>query len=497
MTIKPSRHVPVCNFALSLMIGAYRFGVFLVGNLALRYAPTRYAVKAMKELRLDTRQAWELERLHFLNRDMSPGAKLFLLRLYDALTPVGFGLAWGCAMEAAYRIFNLAWFQHGNPDLTPRQQELVERSFGRNCAFIQGNLETGSFNNHYAFNVFGLVIAAARDPSIDEAYWISEFVRILRTQFGRDGTNFEASTAYHGLMLEALARLVRLRPELGELVLQHVNMAGCIRFAEHGEAPALLIGDNDGSVVIKDRSGPAALARAAFKVPQTDLEGVTGFPDFKAVFFRERGVEVSLWNPQIGQGGKGGHNHNDSLSLLLSVDGQAVIGDPGVPFYAFARNPFRRVNAHATPFPDGFEPYDLADRFRVINRGTRYLSVSGNAAEAGYSDAGRSVEFQRSIGWHADSDIRIDVLDRSNNPAFCPILRLALPPGVSFARYGQGVELLHPSIGRTIVIETGPESIRWESRLALFAPNYGKLGVGHVITARPMLEKFAWSIQIQ
>src|SRR5262249_59463799 len=60
-----------------------------------------------------------------------------------------------------------------------------------------------------------------------------------------------------------------------------------------------------------------------------------------------------------GQGGAGGHAHNDALSVSVWFGGRRVIVDPGTGVYLgrpALRDRFRGVAAHATVCVDGLEP---------------------------------------------------------------------------------------------------------------------------------------------
>jgi uncharacterized heparinase superfamily protein len=67
----------------------------------------------------------------------------------------------------------------------------------------------------------------------------------------------------------------------------------------------------------------------------------------------------------VGQNGNGGHAHNDTLSFVVAVDGQLVVGDPGSGAYTGdpeLRNDLRSTRAHATVVVDGEELNRFDDR---------------------------------------------------------------------------------------------------------------------------------------
>ncbi|TOI95008.1 hypothetical protein CGI49_23380, partial [Vibrio parahaemolyticus] len=71
-----------------------------------------------------------------------------------------------------------------------------------------------------------------------------------------DGTNFEASTNYHLVMMEAICHLINVRPEYLSLVKEYINIPGAIRFVNYIETNdgILLIGDNDDGMCIKNNT---------------------------------------------------------------------------------------------------------------------------------------------------------------------------------------------------------------------------------------------------
>lgn len=95
------------------------------------------------------------------------------------------------------------------------------------------------------------------------------------------------------------------------------------------------------------------------------LDGLTisGYPGFGLYLFRSRRLYLAVRCGSIGQSGNGGHAHNDQLSIVLTVDGEDWIVDPGTYLYTALparRNEYRSVNAHFAPrTADGREPGGL------------------------------------------------------------------------------------------------------------------------------------------
>ncbi|MBI3706638.1 MAG: heparinase II/III-family protein [Proteobacteria bacterium] len=101
----------------------------------------------------------------------------------------------------------------------------------------------------------------------------------------------------------------------------------------------------------------------AAATPLTRIEVVTGaglrngvavtpFPDFGLYIYRSRRLFLAVRCGSIGQNGRGGHAHNDQLSIELAIDGEDWIVDPGTYLYTplpAARNRYRSIAAHCAP----------------------------------------------------------------------------------------------------------------------------------------------------
>lgn len=75
------------------------------------------------------------------------------------------------------------------------------------------------------------------------------------------------------------------------------------------------------------------------------------FPDFGIVIFRSKQIYLAVRCGPLGQEGRGGHAHNDQLSLELVMDGIPLIIDPGTYCYTPSmdmRNLFRSTGMHNT-----------------------------------------------------------------------------------------------------------------------------------------------------
>lgn len=177
---------------------------------------------------VDVKVPWELARMQHLVQlafayalsDMGKAgfkSKEFYLdefrhQILDfiATNPPRYGVNWNCIMDVAIRVAN--WLVAR--DLFRGYGAVFNREFERlfiNSVYdhgchISANLEYNETlrGNHYLANIVGLLFAAAYLPSTKETdTWLAlagqEFVKEFLLQFHDEGSNFEASTAYHRL----------------------------------------------------------------------------------------------------------------------------------------------------------------------------------------------------------------------------------------------------------------------------------------------------------
>jgi len=135
------------------------------------------------------------------------------------------------------------------------------------------------------------------------------------------------------------------------------------------------------------------------------------FPDFGLFIWRSARLFLSVRCGQIGQCGRGGHAHNDQLSIELQIDGQDWLADPGSYIYTAdpkLRDAYRSTFAHATPRFGEREPSSLGlGMFRLQdNAGARVLQFNETAFHGVHTAFGTPVFRQIKIG-----DDRITLLD--------------------------------------------------------------------------------------
>jgi hypothetical protein len=251
--------------------------------------------------------------------------------------------------------------------------------------FVESNLENKSEvpNNHFLVNLASLTIIGAYFRT---SAWGKKLLatfspqlgtEILR-QFNRDGSNFEGSTCYHQLSLQAALFGVTIASKCPEApihtpeVLQRLESAiGFSRAIEARAGETIQIGDNDsGSIFFRapvrrrwigverqllkrignlELGGPES--RAINATSREAISKCSMFNDFGLYVWRSRSLYLAFRAGPLGQKSIGGHGHNDQLSIVVSINGTDVIGDPGSFTYTRdfkERNKFRATAYHST-----------------------------------------------------------------------------------------------------------------------------------------------------
>ncbi len=165
------------------------------------------------------------------------------------------------------------------------------------------------------------------------------------------------------------------------------------------------------------KPGVRVKARALAKKPvsASDVAASSVFPNGGLCIMRHGGCHLTVDAGGVGQGGAGGHAHNDTLSITLSAYGRTFLIDPGSYLYTSdpaARNAFRSTASHNVlqigeeeiiPLPD--QLFSLPDEARVTIH--RWHTKAGydllDAEHDGYTRLSPGVIHRRVI-WFNKSD---------------------------------------------------------------------------------------------
>ncbi|MBI3675793.1 MAG: alginate lyase family protein [Proteobacteria bacterium] len=380
--------------------------------------PTQYWRTVAYGEPADVKVPWELSRLQWL----IPLAQMYLLtgeeryaagagdivEQWIASNPYAWSVNWACTMEAAIRILTLTFLFHAlhgseafaNPDFRYR----FLKSLYLHGDFTERHLERSDINgNHFTSDAAGLVFAGlffgnGADPGRWQRLGLRSLEREVQLQVLDDGVVREGSIGYHRLVCELFV-LPAIYAETSSRRVSTVwkaRLRGMAAFVagysrEDGSSP--LWGDADDaralpmrhgspndhryliamvSAFLKDEglsrkfSGPVAEvfwlrgAQSAARLlgTQPDLQPSQAFPTGGLYVMRRGEDHVFVQCGNLAFAGRGGHAHNDLLSLEASLNGQKLVSDSGCYLYTSAigeRNRFRSTASHNTPMIDDEE----------------------------------------------------------------------------------------------------------------------------------------------
>lgn len=256
---------------------------------------------------VDIKVPWELARcqhlpqlalLHLATQDQSL-AREFRNQVLDfvAQNPPRFGVNWVCTMDVAIRITNWLVARDlftgpGGFAFDAQFEDVMLRSANEHALHIATHLEWSEAvrGNHYLADVCGLLFAAAALPSSAEtdlwlAFSIQELISEARTQFHEEGSNFEASTAYHRLSAELVVYSAAV--VLG-LPAERVQRLASVSAGPVGRGPAYR--------GLDDLLGPEGL-----KLPGWFAERIQGMGEFVADVSRADGSVIQVGDNDSGR----------------------------------------------------------------------------------------------------------------------------------------------------------------------------------------------------
>jgi len=454
--------------------------------------------------------------------------------------PVGYGINWVCTMDIAIRAANwLIAMEYFIQDNIFSQEFLKEfyTSIYTHAGFISRHMEnTGrSKTNHYIADLTGLFFIAVYCPFFKESIsWMKvaydELCLEIENQVYPDGCDGEASTSYHGLVLEMFfyAELLGERAGVKFPDSYKTKVKKMFEFSLSCARPNSTgpqIGDNDSGAFLKFKKRHALgighlLSIAAvyykdslFKLPGFDFHeeafwifGQSGKMTYNDLIDNNEVSYVKTYNDAgwyimrsgqdhcfiscgyNGMNRRGAHAHNDKLSFELTLDGEDVIVDPGTYTYTSfpaIRNQFRSTAYHNTAFINGCEQNEILDLRKHIFILSEHVNITKAIftenddvltflGEIHYANLihGRSICFNKK-----NSEWRIIDTIKAGHPVEVQ-LRFHLSPDVY---YDNGVIISKRANRRIAFIQT--ENTIFKKNIYEYSPGYGVMVKAECITA--------------
>lgn len=392
----------------------------------------------------DVKYVWEFNRLQFLQ---PLAAKLALdddadarraieaaIESWHRAHPPFRGLVWNSGIELALRAISLLVVSsicgpHLSPETIRRIRELLAAH-----AFWLTRFPSrfSSANNHLIAEAAGEYLIGIAMPDLAGAGEMAAKARkVLEAEIEKqilpDGVPAEQSPTYGAFSIEfALLATFAARqlddpfgPVFEARLLAFTDWLAAV--SSNGLAPAIC-DDDEGRVIAMcepETRYPAAIANAAMaflgtpspvaatdphlrdaifgEAAEGDVEdagGLTTFPDGGYSVLAGPRFKLVMDHGALGYLSIAAHGHADALSILLSIDGEPVLVDPGTYLYHSGgawRDWFRSTRAHNTLTIAGADQSVMSGAFNWSHKAdARLIEASDTAIRAGHDGyAGR------------------------------------------------------------------------------------------------------------
>ena len=276
-----------------------------------------------------------------------------------------------------------------------------------------------SSNNHLVMEAFGLFLVGALMPELPNADAVADARRTLEeqalVQILPDGVGAEQSPTYCSLVAEAILTACLLARRLGQPLDGEVEQRleafeTCVAWFSSSRAETPAIGDDDEGALWSrlweaPRLYPSSVAAAVagylqrppvgavcdkpelrdavFGSPRSSalpLFGVKTFRDGGYTVVRERkrkhDVHMVLDHGPLGYLSIAAHGHADANAVVLNVDGEPILIDPGTYMYHALdewRDWFRGTRSHNTLNVGGLDQSIMAGPFMWSHKAVSHL----------------------------------------------------------------------------------------------------------------------------
>lgn len=339
--------------------------------------------------------------------------------------PVGLGVNWCSHLEVAVRSISWLWTLPYVVTWDGLDDDILERwlgSFAEHyhhlCDHLSIYMDPTNHLIGEATALWMLTLVFPELPGASQQHQRAREVlwREAERQFAPDGVNAEQATSYHRFVLDFYLQVYLLARRAGETLPRGAaeRLEAMLAFASAlagtcGEAP--MIGDSDDARGVPFVDGVGwdfrdVLSTGAVLFQRPDWKRASGGLSEMTVWLLgceaiQQYVALDEAPPVDGsqvfaEGGYGflrasqpnadaelifdvgplgllphaAHGHADALSVLVRINGQFLLTDPGTGAYfhsAMVRDGFRRTSMHNTVTVDGLDQADLFDTFKWVN----------------------------------------------------------------------------------------------------------------------------------
>ena len=361
------------------------------------YKDIQISVGQTDQLEKDIKVPWELSRFaHLLIlgkayqlTDDEQFAQAFQVQIEDWLdkNPLLLGPNWVCPMDVAIRAVNWIWAFYYFKDASSISIEFWQRFF---CSlydhfdYLEHHWEIYDLrtSNHYFSDLIGYYYLCYFFRSLcltilAKASWCHDALKgEFEKQVFDEGTDYEGSTAYHGLITEIVHHYFLISNLFSFEITKHEKdkferMIEFMQWCSISNDQMIKIGDDDSGRILY--FGIDHL----IKKNHNTIFGRKNYKQFGLSIFKNDRFHVSLRHHAYQSFQPSGHHHNDVGSLTLAVDGIPVFVDPGSFVYtpsAYWRNQFRSTKMHNTIYLDNKEPVPLDDRLFTLDLPEKAMS---------------------------------------------------------------------------------------------------------------------------
>lgn len=287
-------------------------------------------------------------------------------QLFDFMStnPPNFGVQWMTSMDIGIRLINIIFtisiFDNINDVFDNSEIELIDSYLFDHYLHIKNNIEfsEGLRGNHYLSNLNSILIYLCFvDDNDTNDKLIDRYIRLIEIeldyQFNEDGSNFEGSTRYHIFTNQMLitSDIILQKTKRKSLNKSKMNKICCFTYELLQFENPPQIGDNDSGFfwkVINDEKLTYEVLKKLI-IKNYKINEVSKYNNFGYIREKYNNLDLIFKCGELGQYGKGGHDHNDNLSYELYFNGQPFIVDAGTYCYTSnfeKRNYYRKTSAH-------------------------------------------------------------------------------------------------------------------------------------------------------